>query len=215
MVILTTGQYALVLFFSGVASATAFVYAKGLLGGRGPSHGGDMGEAKDGGDAESGHGPAQGAAPSGGSGKKAAVLAWLEAKDGVSWTDRSSLLLLCRNFLVLGAIYWYAWACEKTPLYPHGKRVEGPDYYWFFVVLFAVLGLTTLRHSGTARVLHREQTNEWKGWMQYAFIAYHYFHAMYVYKPIRVLVSTYVWMTGFGNFLFFDKVRTGIRSATP
>lgn len=77
--------------------------------------------------------------------------------------------------------------------------------------LFFVAGFLTLEHSGTNKLLHREQTNEWKGWMQYVFIAYHYCHAEYVYKPVRVFVSTYVWMTGFGNFLFFDKVGVAVR----
>lgn len=54
-------------------------------------------------------------------------------------------------------------------------------------------------------MLGREQTEEWKGWMQWAFIFYHYYRVYYVYNEIRVFVSAYVWMTGFGNFLYFDK----------
>lgn len=34
---------------------------------------------------------------------------------------------------------------------------------------------------------------------------YHYYRAYNVYNAIRVFVSAYVWMTGFGNFLYFDK----------
>jgi hypothetical protein len=81
-----------------------------------------------------------------------------------------------------------------------GKRLAGADYYWFFVFAFFVAGLLSLKNSGTNKFLHREQTNEWKGWMQYVFIAYHYCHAEYVYKPVRVFVSTYVWMTGASQF---------------
>jgi len=54
-------------------------------------------------------------------------------------------------------------------------------------------------------LLGREQTEEWKGWMQWVFIMYHYYRARYVYNEIRVFVSAYVWMTGFGNFLYFEK----------
>lgn len=42
-------------------------------------------------------------------------------------------------------------------------------------------------------------------WMQWAFIFYHYYRVRSVYNEIRVFVSAYVWMTGFGNFLYFDK----------
>lgn len=41
--------------------------------------------------------------------------------------------------------------------------------------------------------------------MQFAFIMYHYYRAYGVYNEIRVFVSAYVWMTGFGNFLYFEK----------
>ena len=43
--------------------------------------------------------------------------------------------------------------------------------------------------------------------MQFAFIMYHYYRAWSAYNWIRVFVSSYVWMTGFGNFLYFDKKR--------
>ena len=52
-------------------------------------------------------------------------------------------------------------------------------------------------------VLNRDQTEEWKGWMQYIFLLYHYYHAEEVYNSIRIMITCYVWMTGFGNFSFF------------
>lgn len=52
-------------------------------------------------------------------------------------------------------------------------------------------------------VLNRDQTEEWKGWMQFMFLNYHYFHAEETYNAIRIMITCYVWMTGFGNFSFF------------
>lgn len=52
-------------------------------------------------------------------------------------------------------------------------------------------------------VLNRYQTEEWKGIMQITFLLYHYMHAMEIYNGIRVMITCYVWMTGFGNFSFF------------
>lgn len=43
--------------------------------------------------------------------------------------------------------------------------------------------------------------------MQWCFIMYHYYRSWSVYNWIRVFVSSYVWMTGFGNFLYFDKTK--------
>lgn len=52
-------------------------------------------------------------------------------------------------------------------------------------------------------VLNRDQTEEWKGWMQFIFLLYHYYNAEEMYSSIRVMITCYVWMTGFGNFSFF------------
>ncbi len=54
-------------------------------------------------------------------------------------------------------------------------------------------------------ILNRYQTEEWKGWMQFIFLLYHYMYAVEVYNSIRVMITCYVWMTGFGNFMFFHK----------
>ena len=42
-------------------------------------------------------------------------------------------------------------------------------------------------------VLNRDQTEEWKGWMQFMFLLYHYYHAEEVYNAIRVMITCYVW----------------------
>ena len=51
--------------------------------------------------------------------------------------------------------------------------------------------------------LGRDQTEEWKGWMQVMFLWYHYFHATDLYNAIRLYIAAYVWMTGFGNFSYY------------
>lgn len=57
--------------------------------------------------------------------------------------------------------------------------------------------------NDNTEVLNRNQTEEWKGWMQFMFLLYHYYHAEDVYNAIRIMITCYVWMTGFGNFSFF------------
>eukprot|EP00672_Neobodo_designis_P015591 CAMPEP_0174828128 /NCGR_PEP_ID=MMETSP1114-20130205/1152_1 /TAXON_ID=312471 /ORGANISM="Neobodo designis, Strain CCAP 1951/1" /LENGTH=656 /DNA_ID=CAMNT_0016061837 /DNA_START=95 /DNA_END=2065 /DNA_ORIENTATION=+ len=51
--------------------------------------------------------------------------------------------------------------------------------------------------------LQRDQTEEWKGWMQVMFLWYHYFEAKDIYNAIRLYIAAYVWMTGFGNFSYY------------
>jgi len=47
------------------------------------------------------------------------------------------------------------------------------------------------------------------------FLLYHYFAAGEMYNAIRVYIAAYVWMTGFGNFLYYYKTQDfgGVRCA--
>lgn len=54
--------------------------------------------------------------------------------------------------------------------------------------------------------LSRSQTEEWKGWMQLIILAYHYTgmsKTLWVYQVVRVLVASYLFLTGYGHTLYF------------
>jgi hypothetical protein len=45
------------------------------------------------------------------------------------------------------------------------------------------------------------QTLEFKGWMMLGFLLYHYWDVKAVYAPVRVAVASYLFLTGYGNYL--------------
>lgn len=51
------------------------------------------------------------------------------------------------------------------------------DMFWCMAVMLLVASVLNVRKSKGGDVLNREQTEEWKGWMQFMFLNYHYFSA--------------------------------------
>ncbi|KAH8098403.1 N-acetylneuraminate 7-O(or 9-O)-acetyltransferase [Aureococcus anophagefferens] len=88
-------------------------------------------------------------------------------------------------------------------------RTENVDLWTFVMASLALASAWQMRPlevdggKEAALFMSRAQANEWKGWMQVAFVAYHYTNAQDVYVPIRWAVSAYVWLTGFGNGVYF------------
>ncbi len=101
------------------------------------------------------------------------------------------------------AILFFAYLCEQYPMSPPGERVWERDTFYFLMIVFAAACLLTIKEGKQTDILNRDQTEEWKGWMQYVFLMYHYYAASETYNMVRVFITCYVWMTGFGNFSFF------------
>jgi hypothetical protein len=102
-----------------------------------------------------------------------------------------------------GMIMALTYICEKHWMFPHSGKTYSRDLFLFVLILFFGYGFYTIKPIHDLTLLGREQTEEWKGWMQFIFLLYHYFHAEEVYNAVRVMITCYVWMTGFGNFSFF------------
>eukprot|EP00794_Sanderia_malayensis_P015358 gene15358-16935_t len=104
---------------------------------------------------------------------------------------------------IFGAIMFYFWLCDSLHFWPKVEKQYSRDVFIFiFAILILVSFVFTLR-TNNDKVLNRDQTEEWKGWMQVQFVWYHYFDAQEVYNSIRCYIAAYVWMTGFGNLSFF------------
>ncbi|KAK3593520.1 hypothetical protein CHS0354_037045 [Potamilus streckersoni] len=108
----------------------------------------------------------------------------------------------------LGIIMAYSYICDRSNFFMKENK-----YYTHvnFLLPFAyvmILGFFFTESTDQTTLLHRDQTDEWKGWMQLVILIYHLTGAskvLPVYMHIRVLVSSYLFLTGYGHFTYFWK----------
>jgi len=112
--------------------------------------------------------------------------------------------LVLRSWSELFIILFVFYICDRTNAFPERTKSYSRDFFIAIFVTLASYGCyQTLHKSKTSAPLNREQTEEWKGWMQVLFLLYHYFKASEIYNAIRIFIAAYVWMTGFGNFSYY------------
>ena len=119
-------------------------------------------------------------------------------------TEEPKLEDFLKSVSLFGCIMFYYHICDYEHYFPAGQRSYSRDLFVFLMIILFAISAMSIKQVGTDRLLNRDQTEEWKGWMQVMFGWYHYFHAKETYNAIRVFIAAYVWMTGFGRnqFLF-------------
>ncbi|KAF1988750.1 Cas1p-domain-containing protein [Aulographum hederae CBS 113979] len=121
---------------------------------------------------------------------------------------------------------FYCYLADRTQIFSKiAKQYTNPDFF-FLSFLALAAGLLTIRESKAPSprrlpgagapvapvtppdqpFLSRDQTEEWKGWMQFAILVYHWTGAstvLPIYQVIRILVASYLFQTGYGHSVFF------------
>ncbi|KAL9013304.1 MAG: hypothetical protein Q9173_001995 [Seirophora scorigena] len=144
------------------------------------------------------------------------------------WTNNQrSMRAVLSNELVQAVgkvvlVLTYCFLADRTQLLNKSKKQFSSQEFVVLCAIVLSLGVLSLRRSVARTVperdvlskeqiadhpfLSRDQTDEWKGWMQFAILIYHYTGAssvLRIYQLIRILVASYLFMTGFGHTLFF------------
>ncbi|XP_077405087.1 N-acetylneuraminate (7)9-O-acetyltransferase isoform X1 [Vanacampus margaritifer] len=115
---------------------------------------------------------------------------------------RAPFQALCR----MGVIMTYFYLCDRADLFMKEQKFYTHLTFFIPLIYIFVLGVFYSDNSKETRLLNREQTDEWKGWMQLVILIYHVSGAsafVPVYMHVRVLVAAYLFQTGYGHFSFF------------
>ncbi|XP_029649299.1 N-acetylneuraminate 9-O-acetyltransferase-like isoform X1 [Octopus sinensis] len=106
----------------------------------------------------------------------------------------------------LGIIMFYFYLCDRTNFFMKENKYYTHVNFFLPFAYVMILGFFFTEPTEQTSVLHRDQTDEWKGWMQLIILIYHFTGASQVlpiYMHIRVLVSSYLFLSGYGHFTYF------------
>ena len=73
----------------------------------------------------------------------------------------------------LALIVSYFYVCDRTNFFMKENKYFTPINFWLPVLYMTVLGIFFNEESSYTAVMHRDQTDEWKGWMQLVILVYH------------------------------------------
>ncbi|KAH0543254.1 hypothetical protein FGG08_002418 [Glutinoglossum americanum] len=139
--------------------------------------------------------------------------------------DRKRIRLLpssraLRALLVFLLAIVYCFYADRTHVFEKVHKRRSAKEFVILSGVSLLLGLLSVRRSASLMpisgsrelkapdqpFLSRYQTDEWKGWMQFGILIYHYAGAskiLWIYIVVRLLVASYLFMTGFGHTVYF------------
>jgi N-acetylneuraminate 9-O-acetyltransferase len=116
---------------------------------------------------------------------------------------------------IFALVVCFRFYADQTQVFEKAQKQFRKREFLTTCSAMAVAGLLSVKRNGPQTTslklseafqdddfLSRTQTDEWKGWMQAFILIYHYTRGC-EYEIVRLLVASYLFLTGFGHTLYF------------
>lgn len=122
-----------------------------------------------------------------------------------------------KSLTVTGLVVCFCYYADRTQAFEKAQKHFRREDFSAGCFATAAIGVVSTRKSKNSTnvvknqedgFLSRDQTEEWKGWMQAILLIYHYTHGsqtLWFYEIVRLLIASYLFMTGFGHTLYFIR----------
>lgn len=112
---------------------------------------------------------------------------------------------LFRSLSIMSVIMAYFFICDRTNFFMKENKYYSEFSFWLPIGYVFTLGLFFTEDSKFTKVLHRDQIDEWKGWMQLVILVYQVTGAsqiLLINMHIKVLISAYLFLLGYQHFVY-------------
>ncbi|KAF2905223.1 hypothetical protein ILUMI_00947 [Ignelater luminosus] len=112
---------------------------------------------------------------------------------------------LFTSLATMAVIMAYFLICDRTNFFMKENKYYSEFSFWLPIGYVCALGLFFTEDSKFTKVLHRDQIDEWKGWMQLVILVYHVTGASQILPinmHIKVLISAYLFLLGYQQFCY-------------
>ena len=126
----------------------------------------------------------------------------------------NNLTSLILRVAKLSLIIAYFYICDRTNLFMKENKYFTPINFWLPVLYITVVGVFFNEESSSCIIMHRDMTEEWRGWMMMLIMVYHYTGASQsvpIYMQVRLCISSHLFLLGYTHFnTAWQKGRLGL-----
>lgn len=113
--------------------------------------------------------------------------------------------IIMTSMAKLAVIVAYFYLCDRTNFFMKENKYYSAVSFWLPLGYIFTLGLFFTEESRFTKIMNRDQTEEWKGWMQLVILIYQMTgakHQLPIYNHILLLAAAYLFISGFGHFTY-------------